>query len=218
MASNSSYTHYHIHEKRGKKAVDDAGILPEFKGTAVHDNWATYYMYEDCTHATCNVHHLRELRAMTEIHKQQWAGEMTQLLLDAKTYSETNTYPLSEQAIDDFTREYDAIVARGQAENLGKTRVDSKAAAPLLKRFVSRQEEVLEFLHQKDVPFDNNLAERDVRMVKVKQKVSGTFRCADGAKHFARTRGAISTFKKQGLDVLASLLGVIDGSNPLPIT
>jgi transposase len=218
VSSNKAYTYYHVHPKRGSEALEDIGILPHFNGTAIHDNWAAYFMYEDCTHATCNVHHLREFRAMDELMGQKWASEMTKLMLEAKTYSETYAYPLSEVDLDDFKRRYDQIVEAGYLENPLKPNEKNTEPVRLLNRLAKRQEEVLEFLYQRDVPFDNNLAERDVRMTKVKQKISGTFRSESGAENFSRIRGFISTAKKQGLQVLGSLFGVISGENTQPIS
>jgi len=217
VSSNKAYTYYHIHPKRGQKALEDIGILPHFNGTAIHDNWSAYFMYEDCTHALCNVHHLREFRAIDELMGQKWASEMTKLILEAKTYSETYSYPLAEVDLNEFKRRYDQIVEAGYLENPLKPNEKNTEPVRLLNRLANRQEEVLEFLYQRDVPFDNNLAERDVRMTKVKQKISGTFRSETGAENFSRIRGFISTAKKQGLQVLGTLFGVISGENTQPI-
>ena len=215
--SNSSYTFYFPHQKRGQEAIDAIGILPVFKGTAIHDCWASYFGYEDCTHAICNAHNLREGRAMIELHNQEWAKQMNQLLIDAKTFSESNAYPLSPVAIDEFNKRFERIIEQGYRENPLKEGEKNTDPVRFLNRLSKRQEEVLEFLHQRDVPFDNNQAERDIRMVKGKQKVSGTFRAEEGAKHFSRIRGVISTIKKQGKNVFESLSGVISGSKPMPI-
>jgi len=215
--SNNSYTYYYPHPLRGQEAINAIGILPLFKGTAIHDCWAAYFMYDDCTHAICNVHNLREGRAMIELHNQEWAKQMNQLLIDAKTYSESYAYPLSTVDIDEFNKRFEAIIEQGYLENPLKKGQKNTDPVRFLNRLSKRQEEVLEFLHQRDVPFDNNLVERDIRMVKGKQKVSGTFRAKEGAKHFSRIRGVISTIKKQGKDVLDSLSGVISGAKPMPV-
>jgi len=215
--SNSSYTYYYPHPKRGQEAINEIGILPMFKGTAIHDCWAAYFMYEDCTHAICNAHNLREGRAMIELHSQEWAKQMNQLLIDAKTYSESNAYPLNPADIDAFNKRFEAIIEQGYLENPLKKGQKNTDPVRFLNRLSKRQEEVLEFLHQRDVPFDNNQAERDIRMVKGKQKVSGTFRADEGAKHFSRIRGVISTIKKQGKNVFDSLNDAISGTKPIPI-
>jgi transposase len=217
VSSNKNYTYYYVHQKRGKEALDDIGILKNFRGTAIHDSWAAYFQFDDCTHSLCNAHHLREFQAMEQLMKQKWASQMTELLLEAKTYAETHKFPLAESVIKGFKWRYDDIVCSGYLENPLKTNEKNTEPVRLLNRLVKRQEEVLEFLYQRDVPFDNNLAERDCRMTKVKQKISGTFRSEVGAHDFARIRGIISTCKKQGGKVLDSLFSVFSGINPQPI-
>ena len=211
VASNNRFTHYHVNKKRGSEAMEAAGILPYFTGTAIHDQWSPYYKFDDCTHAACNVHHLREFRAMEEIFKQEWAKEMSALLLEAKDYSETTAYPLPQFKVEEFERRYLEILESGYIQNPKQQGAKNTEPIRLLNRLTKRQEEVLEFLYQRDVPFENNRAENDVRMTKVKQKVSGTFRTPDGAEYFARIRGFISTCQKQGINVLEGIRTVFEG-------
>ncbi|MFQ6895645.1 MAG: IS66 family transposase [Turicibacter sp.] len=212
VTSNKRYTHYFIHEKRGSQAIEANGILPSFKGTVIHDHWTPYFKYDDCTHALCNVHHLREFKGIIEFENQQWAKDMTELLLEAKTYSEETEYPLPLSKIQEFEKRYQQIIEEGYRENPLKLHEKNTDSVRLLNRLSKRQEEVLEFLYQVEVPFDNNLAERDVRMTKTKQKISGCFRTEKGAHCFARIRGFISTCQKQGLNIIESIETILMGN------
>ena len=222
VVSNPKYTYYQVHEKRGNEAIKDIKVLSQYKGTAVHDHWKSYFRYQDCSHALCNVHHLRELNAMIEFEKQEWPKQMKQLLLDMKEYSESYQYPLSQEAISQFELRYQTILTLGYLENpislpkeKKRGRLKQTKAINLLNRLRDCQEEVLEFMYQKDLPFDNNLAERDVRMTKVKQKISGCFRSEEGAQVFCRVRGYISTARKQSLNILESIEQVFLGEPSL---
>ena len=212
VTSNQKFTHYFVHEKRGSQAIEANGILPSFKGTVIHDHWTPYFKYDDCTHALCNVHHLREFKGIIDFENQQWAKNMTKLLLEAKTYSEETEYPLPLSKIQEFEKRYQQIIEEGYRENPLKLHEKNTDSVRLLNRLSKRQEEVLEFLYQVEVPFDNNLAERDVRMTKTKQKISGCFRTEKGAHCFARIRGFISTCQKQGLNIIESIETILMGN------
>ena len=212
VTSNKRYTHYFVHEKRGSQAIEANGILPSFKGTVIHDHWTPYFKYDDCTHALCNVHHLREFKGIIEFENQQWAKDMTELLLEAKTYSEETEYPLPRDKVQEFGQRYQTIIEEGYLANPLKAHEKNTDPVRLLNRLSKRQEEVLEFLYQVEVPFDNNLAERDVRMTKTKQKISGCFRTEKGAHCFARIRGFISTYQKQGLTIIESIETILRGN------
>ena len=216
VTSNKSYTYYYPHVSRGHLAVDEIGILPGYTGTAVHDNWATYFMYPDCVHALCNVHHLRELKGLVEFGNHKWAEEMKGLLMKAKEFSETNPYPLEADGISEIETAYQNILEQGIKETPRQRNGANDDAIKLLNRFSERQEEILEFLYQEEVPFHNNQAENDVRMTKVKQKISGTFRTSEGAMDYTRTRSVMSTFKKQGIGILRGLKDILVGK-PCPI-
>ena len=212
VTSNQKFTHYFVHEKRGSQAIEANGILPSFKGTVIHDHWTPYFKYDDCTHALCNVHHLREFKGIIDFENQQWAKNMTKLLLEAKTYSEETEYPLPLSKIQEFEKRYQQIIEEGYRENPLKLHEKNTDSVRLLNRLSKRQEEVLEFLYQVEVPFDNNLAECDVRMTKTKQKISGCFRTEKGAHCFARIRGFISTCQKQGLNIIESIETILMGN------
>ena len=212
VTSNQKFTHYFVHEKRGSQAIEANGILPSFKRTVIHDHWTPYFKYDDCTHALCNVHHLREFKGIIDFENQQWAKNMTKLLLEAKTYSEETEYPLPLSKIQEFEKRYQQIIEESYRENPLKLHEKNTDSVRLLNRLSKRQEEVLEFLYQVEVPFDNNLAERDVRMTKTKQKISGCFRTEKGAHCFARIRGFISTCQKQGLNIIESIETILMGN------
>jgi transposase len=216
--STSELTYYEPHQSRGKKATDAIGILPEFTGTLVHDNWATYFQYQLLLHALCNAHHLRELTALVENEQQQWAALMIMCLLSAKQLvaeaSQSGETELSVEQLQRIHQMYDAIVAFGLEENplpdehpppVKRGRRKKTKARNLVERFDKQQEAILRFVHDFKVPFDNNLAERDIRMMKVQQKISGSFRSWEGAEQFCSLRTYISTIRKQGLNVWEAL-------------
>lgn len=219
VASTDRLTHYFVHAKRGKVGMDAAGILPRFQGTATHDSLASYFHYTDCHHALCNAHLLRELIFVVEQEKQMWAKPMIALLLEAKAAVEAQGM-LSVDEISWFVRRYDTIVNLGLVEDvalnppvaqLAGKRGKAKQSKPknLLDRLEEHRLAFLTFLYDPEVPFDNNQAERDLRMIKVQQKISGTFRSEQGARIFCRVRGYISTAKKNAqciIDVIQSAL------------
>jgi transposase len=225
VTGTARLTYYKSHKKRGKAALDAIGILPVFTGRAIHDGWSAYRHY-GCAHALCNSHHLRELTAVFEQQQQAWAGEMKTLLVAIKHAVDTARYqgqsrlpPLRECA---FEGRYRALLRAGYKANPpplsnGKPgREKQGSARNLLLRLDEYQSCVLAFLYDFSVPFDNNLAERDIRMMKVKQKVSGGFRSQEGADAFNRIRGYISTLRKQGQQVLSALNGVFSGQPIMP--
>lgn len=216
--SNEKYTHYHIHPKRGKEGVEAIGILPHYNGTSVHDRWATYFLYS-CTHALCNAHLLRELKFIWEEAGKKWALSMIRLLVLAHYMKKRNW--LTPPRITLITQRYRQIVAQAQVEEPVFTtghdpphrgRKAKSKSMRLMEAFQNYEAEVLRFVHCPQVPFDNNLAERDLRMVKLKQKISGCFRTQHGAEVFCRIRGYISTVRKQGYIVLDAIRQALSGS------
>ena len=209
-AGTNTATIYGVHQKRGKEAMDAIGILPLFKGTAVHDHWKSYYKYT-CSHAECNAHILRSLKYLHEDLRLAWAHDMLCLLGRIKKHVDLCVLfgaPALEQAdIDLYEAEYERILQCAPVS--GNTPKESLRLSKRLKEYSS---ETLLFMLDFNVPFTNNLAERDVRMPKAKQKISGCFRSEDGAKHFARTRSFISTAKKKGKRVLDGLIAALSGS------
>ncbi len=227
VSTTEQLTHYAVHRKRGKEALDDIGILVDFAGVSVHDGWRSYWQYA-CQHALCNVHHLRELTFLYEVQQQDWAGQMKTLLLDIKAAVEqaraeghSSLHPLE---VADWKAQYAALLEAGYRANppdpppeAGKRgRRKQSAARNLLDRLSTHQEAVLRFLDTFAVPFDNSLAERAIRMVKVQQKVSGCFRSPAGAVAFCRIRGYLSTLRKQGVAVLTALEQALVGHPVFP--
>ncbi len=228
VASSCGLTYYFIHPKRGKVAMEAMNILPQFTGVSVHDGWSSYASY-DCDHALCNAHHLRELRFIEERYQQPWASQMSALLVEIKQQVEhvqfqgENALPVEIR--QSFESRYQALVEQGLLANpplanpqpvKSRGRPKQSPAKNLLDRLHLHQAQVLAFMHDFRVPFDNNQAERDIRMIKLKQKISGGFRSASGAQMFCRIRGYISTLKKQGLNVLDALTQTFRGNPILP--
>jgi len=227
--STKELTYYEPHAKRGKKATDEIGILPQFTGTLVHDAWATYFKYPLLLHALCNAHHLRDLTAIVENDQQQWAVLMIACLLSAKQLvaeaRQAGETELPADCLERIHQIYDAIVWLGLEENPlplshsppGKRgRRKKTKARNLVERFDQHKAAILRFVHDFKVPFDNNLAEQDIRMMKVQQKISGCFRSREGAQQFCRLRSYISTIRKQGLNVWEALGSLFEGDLLMP--
>jgi transposase len=234
VASTPCLTAYMPHPKRGKEAMDEMNILPQYRGTAVHDFWKTYFNY-DCQHALCNAHLLRELIFIFEQYKQGWAQEMIDLLLRIKAVvdeAKQSSPCLDQKTVQTLEGEYRRIIEQGFDEELfsrpsnpspnthklpkKRGRQKQSKAKNLLDRLRDYRKEVLAFMYDFNVPFDNNLAERDIRMMKVQQKISGCFRSEEGARIFCRIRGYISTVRKQGINVLEAIQMAMDGKPLMP--
>lgn len=226
-ASTPQLTHYACHDQRGATATQAIGILPTFGGRAIHDGFSAYWQYA-CAHGLCNAHHLRELLFAQEQGQRTWAGQMKALLLDikgavdiAKTHAQR---AVASTQIADYEQRYLAIVQAGLEEEHHdppppsgqRGRKKQHKSKNLLDRLVNYQAETLAFMKDFAVPFDNNLAERDLRMMKVKQKISGCFRTTTGAHAFCRIRSYISTMKKQGHNVITALQSVFSGTPLVP--
>jgi transposase len=231
VACTGGLTYYFVHHKRGRDAINEMEILPNFEGKAIHDGWKSYQDYE-CEHFLCNAHHLRELTFIWEQYQQPWAFQMLILLGSIKSVvdaARTTQTQLASELLDTFEARYQMVLDQGLAANppppplpLTKHRPKSgrrpqSPARNLLDRLHQHQISVLGFMYDFDVPFDNNQAERDVRMVKLKQKISGTFRSESGARMFCRIRGYISTLRKQGANVLAAFISLFSGYPQSPI-
>ena len=226
VASTHELTYYTVHPKRGKEAMDAMGILAEFDGVAMHDHWMPYFNYTDVTHALCNAHHLRDLTFIHEQYGQDWAEDMSLCLLDIKKeVDQTRLYKdeLDSDKIEEFEGRFDKIIAEGlelnpppQKEPGKRGRVKQSPPKNLLDRLKGHKREVLEFMYDFDVPFDNNQAERDVRMMKLRQKISGTFRTTVGADVFCSIRGYISTVRKNGHHVLDAIQDALRGDPFIP--
>ena len=227
-ASTLNATCYVIHPKRGAEALEAIGILPDFGGRAIHDFWKPYFSY-GCAHGLCNAHHLRELIFVHEEHRQNWANAMINCLLDIKeavALAKPTMDHLTKTQIRDFEVRYQNILNDGYAANplsacpadAEKKRGRRKKTKPrnLLERLDEHRQEALAFMYDFCVPFDNNLAERDIRMMKVQQKISGMFRSEEGAKAFCRIRSYISTARKNALGAMDAIARVFTGNPFVP--
>jgi len=227
-ASTAQATYYDIHRKRGSEAIDHIGILPDFLGRAIHDFWKPYFGY-DCLHGLCNAHHLRELIFAHEQHQQDWADHMIDCLLDIKEavdHAKESTDHLAAEQIQAFEAHYQQILDEGYAQNplpplprnakKKRGRRKKTKARNLLERLDEHRDEALAFMYDFNVPFDNNQAERDLRMMKIQQKISGMFRTEDGAKAFCRIRSYISTARKNAVGAMDALTRLFSGSPFVP--
>jgi len=229
-ASTALASWFEIQPKRGSEAMDKIGILPKRTGWCIHDFWKAYLKYFLAKHGLCGAHLLRELTFLVENYSQAWANTMIQLLLEIKQAVEAaktrEQVALSAEQITGFKYRYDQIVAEGLLANplpertagqvRKRGRVKQSPAKNLLDRLRDHSDKVLAFMYDFKVPFDNNQAERDIRMVKVQQKVSGGFRSEDGSKTFCQVRSYISTSRKNGQPILDALYLALIGRPFIP--
>jgi transposase len=230
-ASTDRLSLFTVHPKRGRQAMDAAGVLPGFGGVAVHDGWSSYGHYQQATHARCNAHHLRELAGVAALPGQRaWATGMAALLVEAKWAVQravaAGADRLDPRRLDHYRARYQAIIDQGWRANPppAATRTSGdragrqrrSKAANLLARLDDHREQVLRFATDLRVPFDNNQAERDIRMAKLQQKISGGWRTLAGAQRFCRLRSYVATARKQQVGVLAALRRVFEGDPWLP--
>ena len=223
--STSLLTYYMIHHKRGKEAIDAMDILPNYNGIAVHDHWQAYNNY-DCNHSFCNAHLLRELTAAIQNEDQKWAKDMHTLLTNMNKYTyklkANNKTAPSKGKLKHFFSQYREICGVAlkfyppPIQTDTKRRQKQSKSKNLLDRFIKYKKETLRFFKDLRVPFTNNLAERDLRMIKVKEKISGCFASLKGAQMFHRIRGFISTVKKNNRSVFEELRNAIRGEVYVP--
>jgi len=228
-ASSQRLTLYRLHDRRGMDGIDHLGVLGHYRGVAVHDGWATYRKYRRPTHALCNVHHLRELQGAIERDPdtQTWAQQMDELLRELKDTVERakarGESALEAGTLEAYPRRYEQVIALGHRQNPPPTQRTGKRGpigrsmtANLHRRLDEHRDEVLLFAHDFRVPFDNNLAERDLRMIKLQQKISGSWRTITGAQRFLALRSYTSTTRKHGHDLLDALRQIVDRNPWLP--
>lgn len=227
VAATDKLTHLALSKKRGTIGMTDIGILPRFMGCAVHDGLASYRQFE-LTHALCNAHHLRELAGIAELYDQPWATRMIELLLDAKASVqraiERGHSKLDTRVAGRLHARYERIIQAGKAANpppeptgqRGRPKLGK--AGSLVKRLDQHRLDVMRFTTDFTVPFDNNEAERSVRMVKLQQKTSGCWRTQDGARRYLNLRSYIQTARKQGKSVIDALQAAAEGTPWHPAT
>jgi transposase len=222
-ASNSAYTYFYPHSKRGGEALEEIGIIAAFNGILCHDHWKSYYKHYGGRHSLCNAHHLRELERAAEQEKQQWAAKMIALLreINNAVHDAGGCLDLLESEV--YRLRYRALLDEAEAEcpppdesqrNGRRGRLARSKARSLLERLRGYECDVLRFMVEKEVPFSNNQAENDLRMTKVQQKISGCFRSWEGAKIFCRIRSYLSTCRKQGVTASEGLRLLFEGKFP----
>jgi transposase len=223
-AATDGLTLLGIDDRRGAEGIKAMGVTEEFSGIAIHDAWSSYWgtaLPKVRGHGLCNAHHLRELAAVSELDGQRWSGRMTNLLLGMlatrNAAMEAGRTELESELVAGFERRYQRVIASGWRENRrrpGKHQLSQ--AANLLRRLDEHRVEVLRFLHDFAVSFTNNEIERDLRMIKLHEKISGGWRSMDGARGFLNVRSYLATARKQGRGMLQVLTGVFEGQPWLP--
>jgi transposase len=226
VLSNDQLTYYQLDVHRGTKALEQIGILPEYAGHLVHDRYASYFQYDQLEHSLCNAHLLRELKYLYEQEGCRWAEQVKDLLLNAKAHKEKcssvskhyqtrlcNTFKrLVQRALEKEDRKMarsDRSISRGKPKR--------SKAHNLLRALNKYQQAVLAFIVDPKVPFDNNQAERDLRMIKTKQKISGCFRSTDGGNAFCRVRSYLSVLKKNKKGILQGIKDALNGKAYFPV-
>jgi transposase len=223
-ASTDKAVVYQVHARRGYEALREFNLLPRFKGVAVHDGWPAYYRF-NMRHALCNAHHLRELEFVVDSTGQQWARDMMDLLVQMNRAVDASAHGvLSRHAVAAYRRRYRQLLAQGREQNPERltdpSRKDKRggikqsATYNLIKRLDEHADDVLRFMSHALVPFTNNLAERDLRMPKLKQKISGCYRSLAGAQAYCSIRSYIGTMQKQSKDLMQALTLLFTGRMP----
>jgi transposase len=228
VASSSLMTYYMLHNKRGRVAMDAMEIIPNYTGILVHDHWTPYNKYNNCSHSYCNAHLLRELNGISEKDNVRWSEDMHTLLTNMNIAvhkaKENHKQELSQAQIQKFIKNYEKITLSAnnyypppdKTTKKARGRPKQEKGKNLLDRLSKYKDETLRFLSDFRVPFTNNLAERDLRMIKVKEKISGSFASFKGGEIFCRIRSYISTLKKNNISVLQGLSDALAGKAYIP--
>lgn len=221
VASTARLTLLGLHDKRGREGTNALGVAPHVEGTLVSDFWAPYLSLPS-KHAFCNAHILRELKAISEFEHHLWASEIAAFLLDLKEKTASRTSLAPEEEQKEILRRFQSLLSRGWAEagrpepQKGRGRTKGTPAQNLLRRLEEHSRQVLAFAFDPALPFTNNQAEQDLRMIKVRQKVSGGFRTTQGARLFLRLKSYTGTLRKRSRDVWRGLLNAMAGRPFIP--
>lgn len=226
VACTDALTAYHLADARGKPSMDSGGVLPHFRGVAVHDGLHPYRHYDQAGHGLCAAHHLRELAGIAETTGQAWPTELADLLVEIQravsVAKDAGKTKLADRKLAAYRRRYRDLVAAGKHLNPPPPRTGKRGrprrgpAGSLLRRLDIYADDVLRFASDFAVPFDNNQAERDVRMIKLQQKVSGGWRTRHGIEAFLDIRSYLSTTRKHGVDALIALTDLFNGHPWMP--
>lgn len=226
VACNDTWTLLHLDKRRGRVAMDAAGVLPDFRGIAIHDGLVVYRQYDQAQHGLCNAHHLRELAGIAELTGQAWptslAGLLVELHVAVELAKASGKAKLSARRLATFGKRYDALIVEGKQLNPPPPRTGKRGrpalrpAGSLLARLATHRADVLRFATDFTVPFDNNQAERDVRMVKLQQKISGGWGSNTGAEAFLDVRSYLSTARKHGQSAMVVLRDLFTGQPWIP--
>jgi transposase len=221
VTSSDSSTLYQMHAKRGKEALDEIGVIGNFSGIGIHDNWSPYFAYNGLKHGLCNAHHLREWIDVEEQEKEDWAGKMKELLLSIhdEVSKQSMVGSLSLERLAEIENSYQEIIEEGlnyyknqpllPSNRKGKQK--QRVGKNLLDRLNDRKESILRFAYDFTVPFTNHQAERDIRMVKLRQKISGCCRTPEGGKMFCRIRSFLSTARKPTWNLIDAIADALNG-------
>jgi transposase len=219
VASTTALTFYGVHPKRGTEAMDAFGIMGACRQWVMHDHWKPYFSYPECLHALCNEHLLRELKFLWEEQQEVWARQLSDLLLALHRRRQQHGQ-FSERQFKRALKNYRAVVRQGRYRHprlpSGQGRRAQSKAANLLDRLEDFDWSVLAFLWDERVPFTNNQGEQDIRMIKVRQKISGCFRTLHGARMFCRIRSYLSTCRKQGRNLWEAIQMAVVGKPFIP--
>jgi transposase len=220
-ASNDKWAHCFPHNKRGTDAMNEVGVLSEFKGILCHDHWKSYYKYQQCLHALCNAHHLRELEAIINDDERTWPKAMQDLLKEMNHQTKLSGGILEKDRSDMYKTLYRELLQKADKEDPPPIRKDGQkgrlkktTARNLLERLRDFEYDTLKFMDICYVPFTNNMGENDLRMNKVKEKISGCFRSIDGALMFCRIRSYLLTCQKHNMHPTQALKILFDGDIP----
>ena len=219
-----SITYLTLNSKRGYEATKEADILPHYKGVVVHDCWSSYWKFNGAAHQICCAHLLRELNGIIENHPEQtWAEKFKTLLLKMKKSKDRaiqkEKTELCCSSVHRYKKQYDELISLARSENPIPEQNEVKRGKPkrgkvlcLIDRLEKYKGQVCLFLEKFSVPFDNNQAERDIRNIKVKTKVSGCFRSFDGAIEYLDIMSYIGTAHKQGINSFKAVLAAVCGN------